>query len=111
MSVLTCMIISKYSGVIATCSCTIMSFLGGIPNFELKFYFTCTYVFAILQDLAARNILVSKNEMCKVADFGLSRETVDEIYKVNKVIYMQEHSLCVLIFYYHKLCFFPQLWI
>lgn len=36
------------------------------------------------RDLAARNILVSKNEICKVADFGLSRETVDEIYKVNK---------------------------
>ena len=30
-------------------------------------------------------MLVSKNETCKVADFGLSRETVDDIYKVNKV--------------------------
>ena len=38
-----------------------------------------------LQDLAARNILVSKDEMCKICDFGLARETVDGIYKVNKV--------------------------
>lgn len=38
-----------------------------------------------LQDLAARNVLVSKDETCKVADFGIARKTVDDIYKVNKV--------------------------
>ena len=27
-----------------------------------------------MQDLAARNILVNENLVCKVADFGLSRE-------------------------------------
>ena len=36
--------------------------------------------------------------MCKVADFGLSRETVDEIYKVNKVIYMGRQFVYVCIF-------------
>ncbi len=30
--------------------------------------------FVSLQDLAARNILVNENLVCKVADFGLSRE-------------------------------------
>lgn len=35
------------------------------------------------QDLAARNILVGENELCKVADFGLLRELPmdDSIYK------------------------------
>lgn len=28
----------------------------------------------LLQDLAARNILINENLVCKVADFGLSRE-------------------------------------
>ena len=32
------------------------------------------YTISFLQDLAARNILVDKNEVCKVADFGLVRE-------------------------------------
>ena len=38
-----------------------------------------------LQDLAARNVLVSRDETCKVADFGLSREVVDDEYNVQKV--------------------------
>ena len=38
-----------------------------------------------LQDLAARNILVDKDETTKVADFGLSRETVEDVYEVTKV--------------------------
>ena len=38
-----------------------------------------------VQDLAARNILVSKDEVCKVADFGLSRETTNDEYDVKKV--------------------------
>lgn len=36
------------------------------------------------QDLAARNILLSKDEVCKVADFGLSREVIDDEYNVQK---------------------------
>lgn len=35
---------------------------------------------AILQDLAARNVLVSLNETCKVADFGLLRPLDDGCY-------------------------------
>jgi serine/threonine protein kinase len=31
-------------------------------------------VFFLLQDLAARNVLVNENLVCKVADFGLTRE-------------------------------------
>ena len=35
----------------------------------------------IFQDLAARNVLVSENMVCKVADFGLSRELEDSAYE------------------------------
>lgn len=35
--------------------------------------------------MAARNILLDKVEICKVADFGLSREVVDDEYNVQKV--------------------------
>ena len=64
---------------------------------ELQGVCVCTYNILIiivllktalhftLQDLAARNISVSKDEMCKISDFSLARETVDEIYEVNKV--------------------------
>ena len=38
-----------------------------------------------LQDLAARNVLVDRDETTKVADFGLSRETVEDVYEVTKV--------------------------
>lgn len=44
------------------------------------------------QDLAAHNVLVSKKEVCKVADFGLLRETVDGVYQSNKV-----HSVAYMI--------------
>lgn len=48
-------------------------------------------------------MLVSKNEICKVADFGLSREIADDIYKVNKVssivhIHLIINLYCVCIF-------------
>ena len=33
------------------------------------------------QDLAARNVLVSEGMVCKVADFGLSRELEDSAYE------------------------------
>ena len=33
------------------------------------------------QDLAARNVLVSESMVCKVADFGLSRELEDSAYE------------------------------
>ena len=40
---------------------------------QMLFYLAyCT--FFLFQDLAARNILVSETLVCKVADFGLSRE-------------------------------------
>lgn len=46
------------------------------------------------QDLAARNVLVTKDEICKVADFGLSRETVDDEYDVKKVSSGRHISCC-----------------
>eukprot|EP00040_Diaphanoeca_grandis_P002476 m.21822 g.21822 ORF g.21822 m.21822 type:complete len:2077 (-) comp13566_c0_seq1:50-6280(-) len=36
------------------------------------------------RDLAARNVLVDNNDDCKVADFGLSRDTEDQEYYVAK---------------------------
>lgn len=36
------------------------------------------------RDLAARNILVSKKNICKVADFGLSRDLADESYYISQ---------------------------
>ena len=34
-----------------------------------------------MQDLAARNILVDEKEICKISDFGMSRELkVDDTY-------------------------------
>ena len=48
------------------------------------------WIFLLFQDLAARNILVNETLVCKVADFGLSREvdidTTDGAY-TTKVIY------------------------
>ena len=41
--------------------------------------------FVTLQDLAARNILVSQDEKCKVADFGLARVMKENVYEVQRV--------------------------
>ncbi|CAI8021517.1 Ephrin type-A receptor 3 [Geodia barretti] len=38
----------------------------------------------IHRDLAARNILVSHEEMCKIADFGMSRALQDTDYYVSR---------------------------
>lgn len=32
------------------------------------------------QDLASRNVLVSEKMVCKISDFGLSRDLKDEMY-------------------------------
>ena len=39
----------------------------------------------LLKDLAARNVLVSKDEKCKVADFGLARVMKENVYEVQRV--------------------------
>ena len=39
----------------------------------------------VLQDLAARNILVTESVVCKVADFGLSRELANDSAYETKV--------------------------
>lgn len=40
----------------------------------LKYSLQKYFLYFVWQDLAARNILVNENLVCKVADFGLSRE-------------------------------------
>ena len=48
------------------------------------------FVFSIFfQDLAARNILVSESMVCKVADFGLSRELEDSAYETSVCVIQQ----------------------
>jgi hypothetical protein len=42
------------------------------------------------QNLAARNVLVSRNEVCKVTEFQLAGETVDGVYEVNKVRHLMQ---------------------
>ena len=42
-----------------------------IANLLSSYYLTNKYLF---QDLAARNILVDENNVCKIADFGMSLE-------------------------------------
>lgn len=46
----------------------------------------CKLIFAF-QDLAARNILVDKNQTCKVSDFGLLREVPKE-----KCVYISQNQ-------------------
>eukprot|EP00731_Ephydatia_muelleri_P011732 Em0006g626a len=38
----------------------------------------------IHRDLAARNILVSDHDICKIADFGMSRDLEDDTYYISK---------------------------
>ena len=50
---------------------------------QLTFLISTPLPFSSIQDLAARNVLVGENEVCKVADFGLLRELPkeDSIYQ------------------------------
>ena len=54
------------------------------------------YFFSCFQDVAARNILVSESMVCKVADFGLSRELEDSAYGTSgskwENIYIFKHA-------------------
>ena len=52
-----------------------------------------------VQDLAARNILVSETLVCKVADFGLSREIESDNMD-------GEYTTKVCIFYAHRILYF-----
>ena len=47
----------------------------------------------VCQDLAARNILVDERLVCKVADFGLSREV--EANSSSSGSYTTEVTICV----------------
>ena len=60
---------------------TLLMFLSYIFNFLLgvwKSDETLSLVFIAFKDLAARNVLVGENMLCKVSDFGLSRELADD---------------------------------
>ena len=49
--------------------------------FVFFIFFKCVLFILLWQDLAARNVFVSEGMVCKVADFGLSRELEDSAYE------------------------------
>ena len=59
--------------------------------------------------MAARNIFMDENELCKVGDFGLLRETTtyddedEEKHYVMRVSDQAHTSVCILIFHCHHL--------
>ena len=53
-------------------------------------FFNAHRLTLIIQDLAARNVMVGENEICKVADFGLLRELPD-----GEAIYIQSSQSLV----------------
>ena len=52
-------------------------------SYQSQFIFETAF---FLKDLAARNILVNENMVCKVADFGMSRELQSEEETYNTTV-------------------------
>lgn len=59
-------------------------------------------------DLAARNVLITEDNVLKVSDFGLARKLYDEIYKKSRTsrVCIRVHmvTLCNLLFSCRRVC-------
>ena len=52
------------------------------------------YLQCIHCDLAARNILITEDNVLKVSDFGLARKLYDEIYKKSRTSRVSTYYIC-----------------